>query len=394
MKKILFISCYFNIFTDIDCGASNRSTMFIKALTQIGTVDIVSFTGRRISPNIERCNVVYQDYVSDELPHSNIIKKAYNLFRPIISPKDPYSYYSLIPQKSKIVSEFMKNGEYDYVACRYMFEAASCGLFNYSDKLIIDIDDNLVSSSKQTLNTKKFKNPLLKFIFKLRAYNIGLMSEHILKKVKLSFYSNRLEPSCSKSVYLPNVTSQQYNIPILNEVVPKRLLIVGFLDYYPNKYGVYYFINNVYPLIREQIPNVELHIVGKSNDNEFIDFINNTPGAKALGFIEDISEEYEKCGVIVIPLYHGTGTSVKFVEGLLMNRPIVSTPIGVRGLEYLCENNKHYLLADNDISFSENIIALLKSIDKSKMIAENAYKLGVEYFTSNSFMNIVKKELG
>lgn len=394
MKRILFISSYFNLFNDIDCGASNRSTMLVKALIQLGNVDIISFTGCQINPNIEGCNIIYSDYVPDELPYNNgIIRKSYNLLKPILFPKNPYSYYSLIPDKAKIVAQFVENRKYDYIACRYMLEAAICGLFQYPDKLIIDIDDNLAASAKQLLRTQKFKNGLLKFFFNVKAKNIGIMSEYTLRKVKHSFYSNRTEPSSTKSVYLPNVTAQQYDIPPLGDTIPKQLLIVGFLDYYPNKYGVSHFVNQIFPLIRKQFPDVELHIIGKSNDTAFLNLLNNTPGVKALGFIKDISEEYKNSGIIIIPIYQGTGTSVKFVEGLLMNRPIVSTPIGVRGLEDLCENNKHYLLAKDDYSFSENVISLLQSVEKSKRIASNAYKLGNHFFTQRSFMDIVKNEL-
>ena len=41
--KILFVSSDYPIFDGLDCGASNRSTLFIEALSNIAFVDVISF---------------------------------------------------------------------------------------------------------------------------------------------------------------------------------------------------------------------------------------------------------------------------------------------------------------------------------------------------------------
>lgn len=393
-KKILFVSCYFHMFNNIDCGASNRSTMFVKALAQIGDVDVISFAERPIESNIERCNVIFQKSIPDKtLKKRGYTQKITNLIKLLIHPQNPYTYYSLDKEKESIVRNLIENGNYDYVACRYINEAASCGLLNYSDKLILDVDDNLFSAAKRDLANKKFKSPIHKLIANSRARLLSVMSKSVLKNVKYSFYSNIAEPPYSKSVFLPNVTIRGVDIPALQDNVPKSLLIVGWLDFPPNKYGALYFSQNVFPLIRKQIPDIELRIAGKCKDSTFLNTLNNIPGVKALGYVSDISVEYKKCGVIIIPVYQGSGTSVKFTEGLTMNRPIVSTPMGARGFDNLCHSGKHYLLAPNDVAFSECVISLLKSVEKAKKIAESAHEIGVKYFSENTFINIVKSKI-
>lgn len=393
-KKILFISCSYNMFNNIDCGASNRSTMFVKALAQIGNVDIISFAEKPIKSNIERCNVIFQKNISDKsLTQGGYIRKIKYVLKLLLLPQNPYTYYPLNKEKENIVRDLIIKGNYDYVACRYIKEAASCGLLNYSKKLILDVDDNLYSAAKRNLANRVFKSIIHKWILIIQANSLRIMSKRVLSKVKSSFYSNITEPPYSRSVYLPNITIQKNNIPALQDKVPKSLLIVGWLDFAPNKYGALYFSQNVLPLIRKQMPDVELRIAGKCKDSDFLNTLNKIPGVKALGYVNDISLEYKNCGVIIVPVYQGSGTSVKFTEGLTMNRPIVSTPMGARGFENLCQPGKHYLLAINDVVFSESVISLLKSVDKAKTIANSAHEISVKYFSEDNFINIVKSEI-
>lgn len=390
-KKILFVSCFFNMLDKIDCGASNRSTMFVKALTQIGIVDVVSFSKDVIKSNIDNCNVVFQKHITSN--DIGFLRRKLNSIKFLFCPWNPTAYYRIDNVKESIIRTLIDRGNYDYIACRYINEAVACGLLKYSDKLIIDVDDNLVSAAKRDIANIKFKSIIHKWLAYQRAKSLGIMSKYVLSKVKYSFYSNILESPYKKSIFLPNITTQKEMIPPLTDIVPKRLLIVGWLDFYPNKYGAFYFAKNVMPLILKQIPDVELHIVGKCKDHEIIQKLNDMPGVKTLGYVEDLSIEYRDCGVIIVPVYQGAGTSVKFVEGLMMNRPIVSTPMGVRGFEYLCKNGTHYLLARNNMEFAKNVIDLLKSVTMAKSIAKAAYNVGKKNFSQDSFMNIVKSEI-
>lgn len=49
--NILFVTCTFRVFGGIDCGAANRSTMFVKSLAKIGHVDVISFGKDSITLN-------------------------------------------------------------------------------------------------------------------------------------------------------------------------------------------------------------------------------------------------------------------------------------------------------------------------------------------------------
>lgn len=392
--KILFVNCKFKLFDGIYCGAANRNSMFIKGLTQFGQVDVISFRGDDGKSDIENCNLVFSKDIKTIPVKSNkiisFLKKWTGL---LFHPYSVDNFYRVNKERKKIVEHYLKSNQYDFIACRYVDDAIKCGLIEYHNKLIIDVDDNPVTALRRDLTTYIFRHVWGKWEMQIRLAVLGKVIENILRTVRCSFYSNILEPPFSGAVFLHNTTTLKESIPDITEDTPMRMLIVGYIDYFPNKLGIQHFVENVFPLIRKKIPGAELHIVGKSADKFFLDMLNSIDGVSALGFVDDITEEYKSSRVILVPIYVGSGTSVKFVEGLQMNRPIVSTPMGVRGFEHICYDGIHYMLANDDNDFANKVLELFTSLEKSIMMSHQAYKVCVEHFSQKKFMEIMKEAI-
>lgn len=388
--NILFVNCKFGMLDIIDCGAANRTTMFVQALAQIGHVDVVSFYHDKITSNIPHCNVVYSGNVSSTPVNNSLLDKMRRIIKLLFKPYDPLTYYRINARRESIVDMQYLKKRYDIVACRYIDDAVSCGLMKYAGKLVIDVDDNPVNAYKRDISNKKFRYPGSKLLALWQAYFLGIMTKRLLSKIRTSFYSNIIEPPYKESVFLHNVTTLKEQITEITENTPKRILVVGWLDFFPNRNGVVHFVETIFPLIKSVVPDAELRIVGKCKDETFISQLNSVEGVRALGYVENVVEEYKNCRVIIVPIYQGAGSSVKFVEGLMMKRPMVSTPMGVRGFEKICSEGKHYLLAKTDEQFAKNITALLESVRLSNNIAQVAYEVGNTCFSQERFCEIVK----
>ena len=390
--KILFVSSDFPIFDGLDCGASNRSTLFIEALSKNAFVDVISFYEKPVVSNVKNCKVI-GCYPLKRIKKLSRKDKILNYVDTIFRPFSPYTYYKCNKYMESIVDDAIKQGDYDYVSCRYIRCAVMSGLNKYSDKLIIDVDDNLVSASLRDISAIRCRLFITKIKLFYQAYTIGFMSKLFLSKVYRSYYSNINEPTYKKSIYLPNVTAIENKIPEITNETPMHILFVGWLDFHPNKTGIQCFVKNVFPLIKKAVPNVTLRIAGKTKDSGFLSELNSIDGINALGFVDDISKEYKNCRVVIVPVYSGAGTSVKFIEASVMNRPIVTTPDGVRGFEKLFIKGKHYMEASNDNDFAQEIITLLNSETKSIRMAKEAYKVGKSNFSKEYFCNIIKKSI-
>ena len=386
--KILFVLDKLGLFGNPKDGGSHRNTMFVKALTKLGHVDVCSFSEEAVASDIDDCDVVYSNqYMKKESIGNKYIYNALSLLKVLFFPSNPNSYFKTSVEKEKIVDELVNQGGYDLIACHYIDSAIICGLLKYGAKLVVDVDDNLSSVYRYLASIKRTFFRKKKYI--LMANLVPLMNKRVLDNIFCSFYSNILEPPSHTSVFLHNSVICKANVPDISTFAPNRIVFIGHLNFPPNIYGVNHFVNCVFPMIRQRVSDVELHVIGKGS-KDFLDELNQVEGVKALGFVEDIAAEYKDAKAVVLPIYHGAGTSIKFVEAMYMNRPIVSAPVGARGFDRIAKDGEHFLLANSDEEFANKTVELLSSIDKANEMADKAYELAKANFSQDKFVEIVK----
>lgn len=385
-KFLLVLNTVQNVF-QIDSGAGLRSNLFIKALSEIGEVDVICFSMNGLVSNIPNCKVLFCQKIWDERNYREIFRTLVNM---TIRPSDPYSYFKENKQKAAIVDSYANQTKYDYIVCRYVQTAIICGLLKYKDKLVIDADDNLAVVRKfQAAQTNSF---LYKWKRQYESVRIRKMLKKLFSNIYCSFCSNPLELPSPKTVFLHNTTVLDVPAPDLTEDVIPRILFIGFLRYFPNKHGITHFVESIFPTIKKSIPSVELQIVG-DGEPEFLEYLNEKDGVRAVGKIDDLASEYQRAAVVIIPIYYGSGTCVKFVEALLMNRPVISTPVGARWFSEVCRDGEEYMLAQNDEVFISKTIELLSSWSASKEMAHRGYEIGKKLFSKKRFCDIVRNAI-
>lgn len=381
--ELLFIA-HHSVF-NINSGAALRNNLFVNALSRMGHVDIISFVRDNKVPRIENCDVLF----SKEMPESySCIGGIRSLIKVTLWPENPYSYYQLDKEKEAIIDSYIHQKKYDVIVTRYVDSAIKCGLLKYKDKLVIDADDNLKSvlefkATQASLFTAKWKN-----LYKSK--RIGQMISNLLDSTMCSFCSNKFDRPSQKTIFLHNTSI--LHKPVIDNALPNQILFIGSLTFYPNKQGITYFIDNIFPLIKQKRPHIGLRVVGKG-EHDFLNYLNRKEGVEAVGRVDDLILEYQKAAVVIIPIYYGAGTSIKFVEALLMNRPIVSSPVGARGFSELCQDGVHYMLANTDEEFANKTIELLSSPSKAKEIADNGYDIAIKNFSQERFIEIVKEAI-
>lgn len=387
----LFVSRRRAIMNNVRVGGGVRSTLLIEALSRLGHVDVISFDKDPVESTFPACNVIF----SGEPPKSDFTRKDWlhlnlNL---LFAPWSPKGYYFVNKEEESIISHYYNEKHYDYVVCHFLYDAIRCGLTKYADKLIVDVDDNLVSLAKRHYANTPIR-PLISWIRVFwKAIMIGMMQHRLLRRVKLSFYSNPSEAPYKKSVLLHNVPLLSRPCSDVSENTPMRILFVGNIDFSPNKKGILHFVEFIFPIIKEKIPTVELNVVGLCEDQSTRLKLCSVKGVNVLGFVDYLRDEYQNCRAVIVPLYQGAGTSIKFIEAVMMNRPIISTQMGARGFNSAFQANKHYLLANNDQEFADRVVCALSSLDKANVMAHNAYEIGKSHFSKNSFFDVVKRSV-
>lgn len=382
--RILFISPSFNPLDGKGWGSTQRTNLLFESCIRLGRVDVISFVDG-VASTREDCTVLYSDSSPKNIHKEGRLMK----FLRMLMPLNPCAMFPKNMPCAKIVKSFVDKGQYDLIVCRYIPEAMMCGLFDYADRLVIDVDDNPCDVERTAARTSgTWRN---RMYHRYRAAIIEKVVEKIQRSCRFTFYANPQQAIYSNSAYLPNIPFYEYDLPLCKYAETKsRLLFVGNMSYGPNTIGVDRFVENVFPLIRNQISNVELHLVGGCNQQAYLDKWSNVEGVQYMGFVDDLQKEYLEAQVIVVPIYGGAGTNIKVLEAMQMRRPCVTTPYGVRGFSEYFEDNKEILIAEDNNAFAEKIVCILKDETKNHAIATNAYESMTAHFSRKAFNEIVE----
>lgn len=361
-------------------GASVRSIMLLKSLTQCGEVDVISFS-KYSQIAVEGINVIYNQKVPDS--NLKLFKRAINQ----ITFWNPYCYYSKNNNMECIIDSYINRNNYDYIVTRYLNNACKFGILKYGKKVLIDLDDD--PSENMRVRAKGEKSFLRKIYLFTASYLLPCALKQVEKKVFHLFYSNRQNVHGLNSSYLPNVTLQKDTLPLADfSKIPPRIMMVGSYSYSPNYYGLKNFVRDIFPLIQKEIPNIEFWVVGRTNDNVIKEFA-SVPGIKIKGFVQNISEEYSQVRAVVAPIYSGAGTSIKVIEAMYMNRACATTNSGARGLSKSILNGENIMIADDNEQFAKNVVQLILNQDLNHRIARGGIKIVEKDYSQQGFIERV-----
>ena len=157
----------------------------------------------------------------------------------------------------------------------------------------------------------------------------------------------------------------------LLEVQPKldsghTLVFLGSFGHPPNVDAALYFCESVWPCIREQIPDAELHLVGGSPPDA-VTQLGRTAGVTVTGWVPDVGAHLAKADVCVVPLRRGGGVKLKTLEMMAAGRPVVTTSVGSEGIAIV--DDRHALIANSPDEFASKVVALLHDDEARQALA-------------------------
>jgi glycosyltransferase involved in cell wall biosynthesis len=157
--------------------------------------------------------------------------------------------------------------------------------------------------------------------------------------------------------WIPTGVDTRYFSPSATPEVAGSLVFSGTMDWFPNEDAMRYFINDILPSIRREIPDVSLTVVGKKPTPSFRAMASNA-GVHVTGTVDDVRPYVAAAAVFVVPLRVGSGTRLKIFEALAMGKAVVSTPLGAEGLPLV--HGRDFLCADGPDDFARAVISLLR----------------------------------
>ena len=177
---------------------------------------------------------------------------------------------------------------------------------------------------------------------------------------------------CSKPIHIAPVGIDMQRLkPDNSHLEMPSLFHIGSMDWMPNQEAVVWFIENVWQKLSLQFPNLKFYIAGRNMPDYFKKY--HVGNIVVLGEVEDAIAFMQSKAIQIVPLFSGSGIRVKILEGMALAKCIVTTPLGVQGIEV--ENNKQLMIVSDTDSFIEAIILLINNPQKIEEMGASACEL-------------------
>ena len=148
------------------------------------------------------------------------------------------------------------------------------------------------------------------------------------------------------------------------------LFHLGAMDWRPNKEGLEWFLDEVWPDIEKLTGELRFYIAGKNMPRQFFDY--DSENLVVEGEVLDAMEFMNSKAIMIVPILSGSGMRVKILEGMAMGKCIIATTMAAEGIE--CEHGKDILIADTPDEFYRSILQCITHPTKWKEIGSNARK--------------------
>jgi glycosyltransferase involved in cell wall biosynthesis len=170
---------------------------------------------------------------------------------------------------------------------------------------------------------------------------------------------------------VPNGVDMSYFRPKAGPADPHSLVFTGAMNYFPNADGMMHFLKEVFPLIRKQIADARVCVVGGGPPKQLVAMASEN--VEVTGFVEDVRPHVRHAAICIVPLRMGGGTRLKVLEAMAMERPVVTTSVGCEGIHV--QDRETALIADDPELFAASVVALMRDQDLYRKLVRNGREL-------------------
>jgi len=321
----------------------------------------------------------------------NIFTALMNLFQ-----KESYFITRFYDQQfEKKLIEFLSKNNYDIIQLESIFSAVYLPTIKkYSQAKIVLSAHNIEHQIWQRVLQHE-SNLIKKWYLQLQSKRLKEFEHKVFEKVDGITAVTELDKAYIQSLYpqkkivvTPNgMDMEKFKLIPFEQQDLNTIFYLGSLDWIPNQQSVVWFLNQVWPLVLQKKPQLQLIIAGKNIPDWLMS--RKDPNTRFYSNVPDTRELYDKYAIMIVPLLAGSGIRVRIIEGMAYGKCIVSTRIGSEGIPY--EHQKNIVIADTPEEFAQAIIDLNEHPEKVKEIQRNARQTAEQFYDrKNVYLPLVK----
>lgn len=160
-------------------------------------------------------------------------------------------------------------------------------------------------------------------------------------------------------------------------VASGHAFFTGSMDWAPNEQAVLVFLDEIWPEVRRQLPALRFFVVGRNPGPRLCERSGHL-GVEVTGTVPDVRPYMQGALALVVPMRVGGGTRLKILEAFAARVPVVSTAVGIEGIE--ARPGEHYLPAETPAEFAQALARLATEAELGPTLAARAFALAAERY--------------
>jgi len=311
--------------------------------------------------------------------HSAYYKMLYKT-EAVLSGFPLEAYYCNSAELSRVVADVTRSSQYDIGMFEYWYTASSARLAEVPCKALLEHDVDFLRFQRKLVITEGY--------WKRRGIEKTLSAVRIRETRAYSEFDKVLTLSETDAVlveklagirgvaqYLPVMVDCWKYVPKHEVKIPSSMVFLGALDADFNVDALHFFCREILPLIRSDVPEARLFIVGRRPPVS-VQALADGKRIVLSADVPDIAPYVGRCIVQVVPLRFGGGVRIRTLEGMAMGMAIVSTTVGADGIAAI--HGKDLLLADTPSEFAARVCEILRSPLLARRLGERAREFVVQ----------------
>ncbi|WP_203300628.1 glycosyltransferase family 4 protein [Marinobacter sediminum] len=281
------------------------------------------------------------------------------------------------PFRKELINK-IKSDEFDVV---HVDTISLCAYFDVIHEAPLILNHHNFESKMLMERSRKEKNKLKRIFYAHEARRLLDSEKNYIRKVQLNITCSdddandiRAEVGVDNVMTIPNGVDLSYFstnrsvLPIAN-----RIVLVGGLSWYPNRDAVEYFLQEVWPLLKERVPTAEVDIIGRSPTESMTKFAEQEPRVHVQGFVDDVRPYLWRSEFYLCPIRIGGGTKLKILDALASGCCIIAHPFACKGIEV--REGEHVLFAESGAEYVDKIELLNSDPELRARLRERGPKL-------------------
>ncbi|NOU35914.1 MAG: glycosyltransferase [Kiritimatiellaceae bacterium] len=342
-------------------------------------IGLLTFIQNETTEQIHSLEPLLKELHTLQHPHRNILIRAFHDYLSLSRPAVFWKSYS--KKMMEAVGEVSEHGKYDIIIAEF----SEMGQYLHKNPYLSAV--HKVISCHRCVAASYEKYSSLGEI-NLKLYLKSLPQLRGLQKYEFNMYrcADRILVLTPQDRFTMQYYAQDLGVSIASAgvdmqylralpPVPKEpiVLLTGFMSDPANEDSVLWFYHHVWPKLSARHPDVKFYIVGAGAGPRIRKLAEKDKQIVVTGQVDDLRPYRNRASVFVSPVRLGSGMRTKVLEAMAGGLPVVSTSLGMAGID--AQTGVNCLVADTAELFTQSVEWLLTDRALAERMAVSAGEL-------------------